>query len=73
MVKHIYGQAIRDMEKMRVEEKIDHIKNAIHDDQYKVLTEEWHRFVKSSVKRGQPDRELVEFAYFFELYMKLPH
>lgn len=52
MVKNIYGQAIRDMEKMRVEEKIDHIKNAIPDDLYKVLTEEWHRFVKSSVKRG---------------------
>ena len=73
MVKNIYGQAIRDMEKMRVEEKIDHIKNAIPDDLYKVLTEEWHRFVKSSVKKGQADRELVEFDYFFELFMKFPH
>ena len=73
MVKNIYGQAIRDMEKMRVEEKIDHIKNAIPDDLYKVLTEEWHRFAKSSVKKGQADRELVEFDYFFELFMKFPH
>ena len=72
MVKNIYGQAIRDMEKMRVEEKIDHIKNAIPDDLYKVLTEEWHRFVKSSVKKGQGERELVEFDYFFELFMKFP-
>ena len=73
MVNNIYGQAIRDMEKMRVEEKIDHIKNAIPDDLYKVLTEEWHRFVKSSVKKGQGERELVEFDYFFELFMKFPH
>ena len=73
MVKNIYGQAIRDMEKMRVEEKIDHIKNAIPDDLYKVLTEEWHRFVKSSVNKGQGERELVEFDYFFELFMKFPH
>ena len=36
MVNNIYGQAIRDMEKMRVEEKIDHIKNAIPDDLYRV-------------------------------------
>ena len=45
MVKNIYGQAIRDMEKMRVEEKIDHIKTAITDDLYPVLTEAWNRFV----------------------------
>ena len=41
MVKNIYGQAIRDMEKMRVEEKIQSIAEAIPADLYEVLTREW--------------------------------
>ena len=73
MVKNIYGQAIRDMEKMRVEEKIQSISEAIPADLYEVLTREWGQFVKTCVKKGQGKRKLEEFDYFFELFMKFPH
>ena len=72
MVKNIYGQAIRDMEKMRVEEKIQSIAEAIPADLYEVLTREWGQFVKTCVKKGQGKRKLEEFDYFFELFMKFP-
>lgn len=73
MVTNIYGQAIRDMEKMRVEEKIQSIAEAIPADLYEVLTREWSQFVKTCVKKGQGKRKLEEFDYFFELFMKFPH
>ena len=73
MGKNIYGQAIRDMEKMRVEEKIQSIAEAIPADLYEVLTREWGQFVKTCVKKGQGKRKLEEFDYFFELFMKFPH
>lgn len=73
MVTNFYGQAIRDIEKMRVEEKIQSIAEAIPADLYEVLTGEWHQFVKNCAAKGRADRKLEEFDYFFELFMKFPH
>jgi len=73
MITNIYGKHIHDLEKMRVEEKISHVKEAIPDDLYEVLTAEWHRFVTNCVEHGKGERKLEEFDYYFELFMKFPH
>ena len=48
MITNIYGKQLSDLEKMRVEEKIRHVKEAIPDEVYEVLTTEWRRFVTRS-------------------------
>ena len=53
MITNIYGKQLSDLEKMRVEEKIRHVKAAIPDEVYEVLTAEWRRFVTRSVEQGQ--------------------
>ena len=73
MITNIYGKQLSDLEKMRVEEKIRHVKEAIPDDVYEVLTTEWRRFVTRSVEQGQGEMKLEEFDYYFELFMKFPH
>ena len=73
MITNIYGKHIQDLDKMRVEEKISHVKEGIPDDLYEVLTTEWHQFVTSCVKNGKGEMELEEFDYYFELFMKFPH
>ena len=73
MITNIYGKQLSDLEKMRVEEKIHHVKEAIPDEVYEVLTAEWRRFVTRSVEQGQGEMKLEEFDYYFELFMKFPH
>ena len=73
MITNIYGKQLSDLEKMRVEEKIRHVKEAIPDEVYEVLTAEWRRFVTRSVEQGQGEMKLEEFDYYFELFMKFPH
>ena len=73
MITNIYGKQLSDLEKMRVEEKIRHVKEAIPDEVYEVLTTEWRRFVTRSVEQGQGEMKLEEFDYYFELFMKFPH
>ena len=73
MITNIYGKQLSDLEKMRVEEKIHHVKEAIPDEVYEVLTTEWRRFVTRSVEQGQGEMKLEEFDYYFELFMKFPH
>ena len=73
MITNIYGKQLSDLDKMRVEEKIRHVKDAIPDDVYQVLTTEWRRFVTRSVEQGQGEMKLEEFDYYFELFMKFPH
>ena len=73
MITNIYGKQLSDLEKMRVEEKIRHVKEAIPDDVYQVLTTEWRRFVTRSVEQGKGEMKLEEFDYYFELFMKFPH
>ena len=73
MITNIYGKQLSDLEKMRVEEKIRHVKDAIPDDVYQVLTTEWRRFVTRSVEQRQGEMKLDEFDYYFELFMKFPH
>tara|TARA_Y100000739_G_C20469981_1_gene400843 strand:+ start:86 stop:394 length:309 start_codon:yes stop_codon:yes gene_type:complete len=73
MITNIYGKQLSDLEKMRVEEKIGHVKEAIPDDVYEVLTTEWRGFVTRCVEQGQGEMKLEEFDYYFELFMKFPH
>tara|TARA_Y100000766_G_C18854859_1_gene580178 strand:- start:74 stop:367 length:294 start_codon:yes stop_codon:yes gene_type:complete len=73
MVTNIYGKKISNLERMRVEEKISHIKENIPDDLYEVLTTEWRQFVTTCVQKGKGERKLAEFDYYFELFMKFPH
>ena len=73
MITNIYGKQLSDLEKMRVEEKIRHVKEAIPDEVYEVHTTEWRRFVTRSVEQGQGEMKLEEFDYYFELFMKFPH
>ena len=73
MITNIYGKHIHDLDKMRVEEKISHVKEGIPGDLYEVLTAEWHQFVTSCVKNGKGEMKLEEFDYYFELFMKFPH
>ncbi len=73
MIKNIYGKTIRDIDKMRVEEKIEHLRSSIPSDLYDIFTEEWDRFNKICVQKGKGERKLEEFDYYFELFMKFPH
>ena len=73
MVKNIYGKTVTELDKMRVEEKIEHIKQSIPSDLYEIFKVEWANYNKSCVDRGKRDRRLEEFDYYFELFMKFPH
>ena len=73
MIKNIYGKTIRNIDKMRVEEKIEHLRASIPSDLYDVFTQEWDRFNTICVQKGKGKRKLEEFDYYFELFMKFPH
>ena len=73
MVKNIYGKTVTELDKMRVEEKIEHIKQSIPSDLYEIFKVEWDNYNKSCVDKGKRDRTLEEFDYYFELFMKFPH
>ena len=53
MIKNLYGKTVTELDKMRVEEKIQHIKDSIPSDLYEVFTEEWASFNKTCVDKGK--------------------
>ena len=69
MITNIYGKQLSDLEKMRVEEKIRHVKEAIPDEVYEVLTTEWRRFVTRSVEQGQGEMKLEELLFEYQCKM----
>ena len=73
MITNIYGKSVSELDKMRVEEKIQHIQENIPDQLYSIFKKEWSDFVNRCVDNGQGEMRLEEFDYYFELFMKFPH
>jgi hypothetical protein len=73
MITNIYGKTVNELDKMRVEEKIEHLGENIPDQLYSMFKEEWSDFVTRCVDKGQKEMRLEEFDYYFELFMKFPH
>ena len=73
MITNIYGKKVSDLDKMRVEEKIQHLQENIPEQLYLLFKKEWSDFVTHCVDNGQGEMRLEEFDYYFELFMKFPH